>query len=100
MDKLKSIVELTEMLRQMERDVGLDNLTQAERDVFLAAHRLTERPGDIVQSDQIRRHDLVCSIAQASYHRALRSLLALGLLERAGGARTKLYVVRSDRIGR
>lgn len=84
------------MLFQMERDIWLDRLSPAERDVLLAAHALTSAPGEAVQSDQIRSHRLVQGIAQATYHRTLRSLLGMGLLERAGGSRAKHYVVRFD----
>lgn len=96
MDRLRAIFELRDMLRQMERDVGLDDLSPAEKDVFQAAHRLTLAPGQLVQSDQIRSHQLVQGIAQATFHRALRSLLDLGFLERPEGARAKHYVVRTD----
>ncbi|WP_259970705.1 hypothetical protein [Leisingera caerulea] len=84
------------MLFQMERDIGLDRLSPAERDVLLAAHALTSAPGAPVQSDQIRSYRLVQGIAQATYHRTLKSLLNMGLLERAGGSRAKHYVVRFD----
>lgn len=93
LDRLRSIFELRDMLHQMERDVGLDRLSLVERDVFLAAHALTGAPGAPVQSDQIRSHRLVQDIAQATYHRTLKSLLEMGLLERAGGSKAKHYVV-------
>jgi len=96
MNKLSALFELRRMLRQMERDVGLDALSSSELDVFLAAHALTGMPGGSVTSDQIRRHELVRHMAQASYHRALRSLVALGLLEKAEGFKARHYVVRSD----
>ncbi len=96
MDRLQAIFELRDMLRQMERDIGLEDLSPAEKDVFQAAHRLTETPGQMVQSDQIRRDPLVADLAQATFHRALRSLLDLGFLERPTGARAKHYVVRQD----
>ncbi|WP_245626802.1 hypothetical protein [Aestuariivita boseongensis] len=85
------------MFREMERDIGLDDLTPTELDVFLAAHAVTPKEGEAVPSDQIRRHSLVSELAQATYHRALRSLLELGLLERADGYKSRHYVVRSER---
>ncbi|WP_413717586.1 hypothetical protein [Silicimonas sp. MF1-12-2] len=88
------------MLRDMERDVGLQELTQSEMDVLLAAHAVTGDPGEAISSDQIRRHDLVSDIAQATFHRALRSLLSLGLLERADGHKARFYVVRGDLVGK
>ena len=98
MDRLKSIFELRDMLHEMERDIGLDRLSRAERDVLLAAHALTSAPGAAVQSEQIRSHRLVRGIAQATFHRTLKSLLTLGLLERAGGSRAKHYVVCLDKV--
>ncbi|WP_264212672.1 hypothetical protein [Leisingera thetidis] len=84
------------MLHQMERDIGLDRLSRVERDVLLAAHAVTAAPGAPVQSEQIRSHRLVQGIAQATFHRTLKSLLDLGLLERAGGSKAKHYVVRFE----
>lgn len=100
MNKLDSLFQLRELLLQMERDVGLDVLSTPERDVFLAAHSLASGRGEIVESVQIRSHDLVRPMAQATYHRSLRTLLKLGLLERACGSKAKTYVVRSDLVSR
>ena len=96
MDRLRAIFELRDMLRQMERDIGLEDLSRAEKDVFQAAHKLTDEPGHLVRSEQIRQHPLTCDITQATFHRALRSLLDLGFLERPEGARAKHYIVRRD----
>ncbi|PUB11109.1 hypothetical protein DFP92_11593 [Yoonia sediminilitoris] len=97
--KLSVLFELRSMLREMEHEVGLDTLTSMEMDVFLAAHALSGSAGEVVSSDEIRKHDLTAGIAQASYHRALRSLLTLGLLEKAEGYKSKHYLVRDDLAG-
>lgn len=96
MDRLRAIFELRDMLRQMERDIGLEDLSAAEKDVFQAVHGLTKSPGQMVRSEQIRTHPLVEGIAQATFHRALRSLLDLGFLQRPEGVRAKHYIVRAD----
>jgi DNA-binding IclR family transcriptional regulator len=88
------------MLREMERDVGLQDLTVPEMDVFLAASALAGDEGEAVTSDQIHHHDLTSGLAQATYHRALKSLLNLGLLETAEGYKTRRYVVRTDLVGK
>lgn len=98
MDKLDSLFQLRELLLKMERDVGLDVLSTPERDVFLVAYSLAGKHGNIVESVQIRSHDLVKPMAQATYHRALRALLKLGFLERASGSKAKTYVVRNDLV--
>ena len=99
MNKLSSILQLREMLRQLERDVGLEDLSRLERDVLLAAHGLCEQPGDVISSEQIRDHALVRSSAQATFYRAIRTLLDRGLLERADDTKARAYVVRSDLVG-
>ena len=99
MDKLKSIFELREMLRQLEKDIGFDDLTRTERDVLLAAHSLCDKPGDVISSDQIRHHKLLQSVAQATFYRAIGTLLGLGLLERAAQTKARSYVVRDDLVG-
>jgi len=99
LSKLSALFELRSMLREMEHEVGLDALTPVEMDVFLAAHALSGSREEVVTSDEIRKHDLTAGIAQASYHRALRSLLSLGLLEKAEGHKSKHYLVRGDLAG-
>ena len=96
MSKISALFELRSMLREMEHEVGLHTLTVVEMDVFLAAHALSGAHGEVVTSDDIRRHDLTSGIAQATYHRALRSLLSLGFLEKAEGYKSRHYLVRSD----
>ena len=100
MNKLSALFELRRMLRQMEEDIGLQELTPAEMDVFLAAHAVTGKLGEAVTSDQIRRHEPASRLAQATYHRALRALVGLGLLEKAAGYKSGHYVVRADLIDR
>ncbi|NEK25046.1 hypothetical protein GV827_22015 [Sulfitobacter sp. JBTF-M27] len=84
------------MMRKMEQDVGLGELSNAELDVLLAAHAVTKGLGEAITSEQIRRHDLASDIAPATYHRALRSLLARGLIDKANGYKTSRYVVPGD----
>lgn len=98
MDRLKSIFELREMLRELEKDVGLEDLSRTERDVLLAAHSLSTGPGAIISSEDIRSHKLVRALAQATFYRAVRTLLGLGLFERAPASKAKSYVIRSDLI--
>lgn len=93
---LSALLELRNMLREMEQDVGLDVFSAAERDVLLAAHAVTEKQGEAVSSDQIRRHALASKLAQATYHRALKALLAAGRIEKARGHKVGWYVVRQD----
>lgn len=99
MTKFSKLYELRCMLRQMEADVGLADLTQPEKDVLLAAHSLSEKPDGEITSDQIRQHELVSDLTRSTYHRALRTLLSHGLIEKAKGFKSRRYVVRRDLSG-
>ncbi|WP_102108767.1 hypothetical protein [Oceaniglobus roseus] len=96
MGTLGSIFELRTMLRELERDMGFDGLNRTERDVILAAHSLSRRPGDIVSSDVLRSHTLLEPVAQATFYRAVGKLVGLGLLVRAENTKAKSYVLRRD----
>jgi uncharacterized protein YceH (UPF0502 family) len=98
MDKFKEIFELRAILMRMERDVGLDGLTSAEKDVFLAVQSLSAKVGAVVASNEIRNHQNVRSLSQATYHRILRTLLERGLLGRAAGSKANSYVVTAGQI--
>ena len=98
MEKFKILLDLRTLCVSMERDLGLDALSGPERDIFLAAQSLTSKIGDVVTSHDIREHDLVKSFAPATYHRALRHLVELGLLCKAPGAKAKSYVLSDTAI--
>ena len=96
MSKISALLELRSMLLDMERDVGLDQLSSSEVNVLLAAYAVTDKLGEAVSSDQIRQHELSCDLAQATYHRALRSLLSMGLIQKADGYKSGRYVVNAE----
>ncbi|QJF51819.1 hypothetical protein [Roseobacter ponti] len=93
MNKYQALSNLRSLLRSMERDLGLDDLSQAELDVFLAAQSIATLPEDVITSTEMRHHDLVAPFPPATYHRALRALVDRGLLKKAKGAKAKSYVL-------
>ena len=95
LEKCENLFHLKTVLRSMEQDMGLGELPDTEVDVLLVAQSLTKKIGDVVTSQNIRTHDLVHSLAPATFHRALRALVDRGLLFRADGAKTKSYVVNA-----
>ena len=93
MEKYATLLNLRTLLHSMEHDLGLDDLSQAELDIFLVAQSMARKIGDVVTSNDIRTHDLVKSCAPATYHRALRTLLERGFLRKAEGSKAKSYIV-------
>lgn len=92
-NKFEALCNLRSLLRSMERDLGLDDLSTAELDVFLAAQSICEDEDSIVTSNQLRNHQLVSLFPPATYHRALRALVERGYLRKADGSKTKSYML-------
>ena len=95
--ELSALFALRSMLHDMERDFGITDLSPVERDVLLAAHGAAcKNDGASISSEEIRNEPLARAIAQATFHRALKSLLAKGLLAKAAGFKARHYVLSSD----
>lgn len=86
------------MLADSVAEAGLEGLAEKERDLLYAFVRLASM-GQPVRSDAIRSHALVASMAHPTYHRTLRSLLDLGFVIKASGARRRSYVLVGFQIG-
>jgi hypothetical protein len=100
MDRLNAVLLLKEMLIQLEREIGLDELPDVERSIIVAAHSLSEEPGTVFEADQLRNHWLIAPLAHATYYRALKNLMSLGFMQTAEGSRAKLYVLRHERLSK
>ncbi len=98
MDRLNAVLLLKEMLLQLEREIGLDQLPDVERAIVVAAHSLSDTPGTVIEAERLRGHWLVAPLAQATYYRGLKNLMSLGLLQTAEGSSAKFYVLRHDRL--
>ncbi|SPF79867.1 MarR family transcriptional regulator [Pseudoprimorskyibacter insulae] len=93
MSPLTGLAKLRSALWQMEKDMGLDDLSRNERDVLYAFHSAasqTEGSG-IVTSDAVRRDRAISEMKHATFHRSLKRLLDMGYIELAPDCKTKQY---------
>lgn len=90
---IKSLAQLRALLFEMEKTLGLVDLSQNERDVLYAINEVSSGASRAARSDAIRNHPLAAAIPQATYHRALKSLVERGLIAHAPDTRAGLYVV-------
>lgn len=93
MNKYSALENLRALLRSMERDLGLEDLSAVELDVFLAAQSVASEDDALLTSAQLRNHELVEDIPPATFHRALKSLVQRGYLKKADGSKAKTYVL-------
>ena len=62
------------VLHDMEKKLGLTNLTSIERDVLYVIESLAEEK-DIIASQDILNHDLTHNVSRPTVYRALKRLL-------------------------
>lgn len=93
MNKYQALCNLRSLLRTMEHDLGLDDLSSTELDIFLAAQCIDEGNGSTITTNELRTHELVSHFPPATYHRGLRALVERGYLKKAEGAKTKSYLL-------
>lgn len=90
---IKSVSQLRALLLDMETALGLVELSPNERDVLYAINEVSAGVLKAARSDAIRAHPLAAAIPQATYHRALKSLVQRGLVQHAPDTKAGAYVV-------
>ena len=79
--KFNSLVDLVKIVIEMERDLGLNEISSSERNVLLAISDLENTQG-LAKTKAILSHDLTVGISRPSIFRALAKLEKLGKLSR------------------
>ena len=79
--KFNNLIDLDKIVTEMERDLGLDDISSSERNVLLAISDLENSEG-IAKTKAILSHDLTVGISRPSIFRALAKLEKLGKLSR------------------
>lgn len=87
------VAALRNMLREMEVDLGLETLSQHQRDVYYAACLVADEY-QAVQSDKVKQHPLLSDMARPTFYRALSELVARGFLQADGIRKDGRYRVK------
>jgi hypothetical protein len=64
---------------EMERSMGLQDLSAVERDIYYAATELSDAPSG-VKTTSLLDHTLVLNVSRPTFFRALKSLVCKGYL--------------------
>ena len=92
MPEISKLAELRKLLLGMERAMGLQELSSAERDVFYAASDIAEFE-EKIQTTGLMNHTLVTDISRPTFFRALKSLVEKGYLSHFSNRTRGLYVL-------
>ena len=79
--KFNNLIDLVKIVTEMERDLGLNDISNSERNVLLAISDLENSEG-VAKTKAILSHDLTVGISRPSIFRALAKLEKLGKLFR------------------
>ena len=79
--KFNNLIDLVKIVTEMERDLGLDDISKSERNVLLAISDLENSEG-VAKTKAILSHNLTVGISRPSIFRALAKLEKLGKLSR------------------
>ena len=90
--ELMRIADLRQMLREMERDLGIGELSRPEADVLYAAAQARDA-SDGVTLVELQDHPLIQGMPRATFFRALRNLVDLGLMKKLGEKKRAGYAV-------
>lgn len=88
----QSIISLRSMLHDMENSVGLADLPDNQKSLYLAAQdRLTD--SGIVTTGSLISHPFVRSMSRPTFFRTLKSLEDRGLIVNSGRKKTGEFVL-------
>lgn len=88
-----SVAQLRELLMGMERDLGLGDLSQNEKDVLYAVQVACNADSGVARSDDIRNHMLLQTMTQPTFHRSLKSLVKKGYVGHAPNTKAGAYIM-------
>ena len=78
-DRFGKVAALQTLLLGMERELGLDDLSAAQRKILYAAQLIQEEKTSAPLSEMIT-HPLLSGLSRATFYRALKSLIDDGYL--------------------
>ena len=77
---LKKFITLKLLLNEMEQDLGLSDLPDAEKNIYLAAQDLCSE-GNYVTTKDLLDHKLTQNLTRPTFFRCLKSIQTKGLLK-------------------
>jgi hypothetical protein len=93
MSEISKLAELRKLMLEMERSMGLQDLSAVERDIYYAATELSEaRSG--VKTTNLLDHTLVVNVSRPTFFRALKSLVCKGYLFQNQASGRGQYIVK------
>jgi hypothetical protein len=88
----ESLINLRRALAFAEKELGLNTLSETEKQLYYAAVENADDEGNFL-SDIIRHSEWCRDIPHATYHRLLSQLTDYGIFEKADGSQRNRYAI-------
>lgn len=89
---IDSIIRLRLLLEDMERDLGLDQVSSAEKMIYLAAQDVKSSDGFVQTKDMIE-HKLTKGLSRPTFFGGLKAIQNKGLLKNSDRKKTGEFKV-------
>lgn len=93
MSEISKLTKLRKLMLEMERSVGLQDLSAVERDIYYAATELSDALSGI-KTTNLLDHTLVVNVSRPTFFRALKSLVCKGYLIQSQVSGRGWYIVK------
>ena len=90
---LKNIISLRAMLESMEASVGLAELTENQKSLYLAGGD-SKSEGNIITTADLISHPLASSMSRPTFFRTMKSLEERGLFVNSGRKKTGEFILK------
>lgn len=92
MTNLGKVAQLKQLLQGMERDLGVDKLSSIQRNIVYSA-KLLSSDDNVVETDDLRNHELLSGVSRSTFFRALKELVEAGYLSHKEGKKRSAYII-------
>lgn len=82
MEKLNYLAQLNLLVRSVEVDLGITDVSPSEKAILSAISLLAKPDAAEVSVQRLLEHELIKDIPKPTVYRALKSLVGVGLLEK------------------
>jgi len=93
MSDISKLAKLRKLMLEMERSMGLQDLSPVERDIYYAATELSDAFNS-VRTTNLLDHKLVVEVSRPTFFRALKSLVSRGYLIQPQETGRGQYIVK------
>ena len=96
MDNLGKTAQLRQLLFGLEKDLGISELGTVKQNILYAA-TLVAKPDAPIDTNDIRRHELVNGVPRSTFFKALKELVTAGFLQHSDGTQRASYML-TDKV--